>query len=113
MFVCVICFVLLIRRPPESTRTDTLLPYTTRFRSYRLRCSRGLRERSRAAEGVDRAEDDGIVGAGASGAATAAAESSSGGQGRREDENSLHVDEPFDRTPAPDQRQRPRQGRKK
>src|SRR3546814_13718977 len=26
-------FVLLIRRPPRSTRTDTLLPYTTLFRS--------------------------------------------------------------------------------
>src|SRR3546814_17666702 len=31
---CVICFfVLMIRRPPRSTRTDTLFPYTTRFRS--------------------------------------------------------------------------------
>src|SRR3546814_1894896 len=26
-------FFLMIRRPPRSTRTDTLLPYTTRFRS--------------------------------------------------------------------------------
>src|SRR3546814_8817181 len=26
-------FVLMIRRPPRSTRTDTLFPYTTRFRS--------------------------------------------------------------------------------
>src|SRR3546814_4477088 len=26
-------FVLMIRRPPRSTRTDTLIPYTTRFRS--------------------------------------------------------------------------------
>src|SRR3546814_6849793 len=26
-------FFLLIRRPPRSTRTDTLFPYTTRFRS--------------------------------------------------------------------------------
>src|SRR3546814_5936922 len=26
-------FVLLIRRPPRSTRTDTLFPYTTLFRS--------------------------------------------------------------------------------
>src|SRR3546814_16361657 len=25
----------MIRRPPRSTRTDTLLPYTTLFRSYR------------------------------------------------------------------------------
>src|SRR3546814_7531205 len=27
------CFFLSIRRPPRSTRTDTLLPYTTLFRS--------------------------------------------------------------------------------
>src|SRR3546814_19611253 len=26
-------FVLIIRRPPRSTRTDTLVPYTTLFRS--------------------------------------------------------------------------------
>src|SRR3546814_2920749 len=26
-------FFLIIRRPPRSTRTDTLVPYTTRFRS--------------------------------------------------------------------------------
>src|SRR3546814_5581631 len=30
---CVFIFFLLIRRPPRSTRTDTLLPYTTLFRS--------------------------------------------------------------------------------
>src|SRR3546814_20275421 len=28
-------FVLMIRRPPRSTRTDTLFPYTTLFRSGR------------------------------------------------------------------------------
>src|SRR3546814_2723741 len=27
-------FFLMIRRPPRSTRTDTLFPYTTLFRSY-------------------------------------------------------------------------------
>src|SRR3546814_19763838 len=31
--VCVFCF-LMIRRPPISTRTDTLFPYTTLFRSF-------------------------------------------------------------------------------
>src|SRR3546814_12908416 len=31
--VCIICFCLMIRRPPRSTRTDTLFPYTTLFRS--------------------------------------------------------------------------------
>src|SRR3546814_10986019 len=30
-----VCFVfLMIRRPPRSTRTDTLFPYTTLFRSH-------------------------------------------------------------------------------
>src|SRR3546814_1727241 len=29
------CFFLMIRRPPRSTRTDTLFPYTTLFRSVR------------------------------------------------------------------------------
>src|SRR3546814_14667888 len=28
-----LCFLLMIRRPPRSTRTDTLFPYTTLFRS--------------------------------------------------------------------------------
>src|SRR3546814_1349600 len=31
--LCVLCFLLMIRRPPRSTRTDTLFPYTTLFRS--------------------------------------------------------------------------------
>src|SRR3546814_12313219 len=30
-------FFLMIRRPPRSTRTDTLFPYTTLFRSVRQR----------------------------------------------------------------------------
>src|SRR3546814_10177250 len=33
MFVCVSIFCLMIRRPPRSTRTDTLFPFTTLFRS--------------------------------------------------------------------------------
>src|SRR3546814_1016972 len=36
---CILCsclfFFLMIRRPPRSTRTDTLFPYTTLFRSGR------------------------------------------------------------------------------
>src|SRR3546814_19684332 len=36
VFICTICFFfLMIRRPPRSTRTDTLFPYTTLFRSVR------------------------------------------------------------------------------
>src|SRR3546814_14174762 len=33
MFSSVVFFFLMIRRPPRSTRTDTLFPYTTLFRS--------------------------------------------------------------------------------
>src|SRR3546814_9665242 len=34
MYLIVLCFFfLMIRRPPRSTRTDTLCPYTTLFRS--------------------------------------------------------------------------------
>src|SRR3546814_5268803 len=32
-FFCYFFFFLMIRRPPRSTRTDTLFPYTTLFRS--------------------------------------------------------------------------------
>src|SRR3546814_3590991 len=31
-----LCFFLMIRLPPRFTRTDTLLPYTTLFRSLRV-----------------------------------------------------------------------------
>src|SRR3546814_2455836 len=37
-------FFLLIRRPPRSTPTDTLFPYTTLFRSYLLHRLRGPRD---------------------------------------------------------------------
>src|SRR3546814_6161725 len=33
LFSCSCVFFLMIRRPPRSTRTDTLFPYTTLFRS--------------------------------------------------------------------------------
>src|SRR3546814_13530592 len=45
--LCITCvyvlfsfFFLMIRRPPRSTRTDTLFPYTTLFRSVRPRVPR-------------------------------------------------------------------------
>src|SRR3546814_2714354 len=40
--MCFVCFFffLMIRRPPRSTRTDTLFPYTTLFRSARTRQAR-------------------------------------------------------------------------
>src|SRR3546814_11755470 len=40
-------FFLLIRRPPRSTRTDTLLPYTTLFRSHWLPCTSANGEENR------------------------------------------------------------------
>src|SRR3546814_12408815 len=36
IFVFLFFFFLMIRRPPRSTRTDTLFPYTTLFRSERI-----------------------------------------------------------------------------
>src|SRR3546814_19622422 len=33
VFIIFLFFFLMIRRPPRSTRTDTLFPYTTLFRS--------------------------------------------------------------------------------
>src|SRR3546814_18382838 len=41
---CHVFFFLMIRRPPRSTRTDTLFPYTTLFRSARRRCLTSLEE---------------------------------------------------------------------
>src|SRR3546814_12463735 len=35
LYVVVSIFFLMIRRPPRSTRTDTLFPYTTLFRSWK------------------------------------------------------------------------------
>src|SRR3546814_4174360 len=35
-------FFLMIRRPPRSTRTDTLFPYTTLFRSITYRVGAGI-----------------------------------------------------------------------
>src|SRR3546814_13622698 len=35
-FLSLFFFFLMIRRPPRSTRTDTLFPYTTLFRSVRV-----------------------------------------------------------------------------
>src|SRR3546814_12672620 len=34
MSVYYFIFFFMVRRPPSSTRTDTLFPYTTRFRSW-------------------------------------------------------------------------------
>src|SRR3546814_17885362 len=36
IYMLVLCFLLMSRRPLRSTRTDTLIPYTTLFRSIAL-----------------------------------------------------------------------------
>src|SRR3546814_6993215 len=43
-FCMVLCFFLMIRRPPRSTLTDTLFPYTTLFRSVRGRLPEEIEE---------------------------------------------------------------------
>src|SRR3546814_9799293 len=42
----------MIRRPPRSTRTDTLFPYTTLFRSGQYRRASGNRRRDQSLLGV-------------------------------------------------------------
>src|SRR3546814_19707169 len=57
----VMFFFLMIRRPPRSTRTDTLFPYTTLFRSEcaflndRVEVVAHHRHRGAGIEGIDRA----------------------------------------------------------
>src|SRR3546814_14253640 len=41
----ILFFCLMIRRPPRSTRTDTLFPYTTLFRSRQAK-AKGLRAKT-------------------------------------------------------------------
>src|SRR3546814_20885902 len=66
-------FFLMIRRPPRSTRTDTLFPYTTLFRSRNPapRC-RGSSDERPAAEGKEGQEE------------------ARRGEGDRQAENDLH-----------------------
>src|SRR3546814_2339826 len=47
----ILCFFLMIRRPPRSTRTDTLFPYTTLFRSARAPAPRPRPRHEAAAPG--------------------------------------------------------------
>src|SRR3546814_9849171 len=42
--ICICFFFFILRRPPRSTRTDTLFPYTTLFRSPRGRAVRRRRD---------------------------------------------------------------------
>src|SRR3546814_6916613 len=61
-----ILFFLMIRRPPRSTRTDTLFPYTTLFRSGSRRrsacaCLRNSLSGGNAAAGRPAVPDAGLV----------------------------------------------------
>src|SRR3546814_16020796 len=40
--LCIVLCFLMIRLPPRSTRTDTLFPYTTLFRSIAVHVDRGI-----------------------------------------------------------------------
>src|SRR3546814_10899832 len=46
MYVYLGFFFLMIRRPPRSTRTDTLFPYTTLFRSVPCKCEWNITRRT-------------------------------------------------------------------
>src|SRR3546814_13901294 len=50
-------FLLMIRRPPRSTRTDTLFPYTTLFRSPAAEAEEG-EEEARRGKGDRQTEHD-------------------------------------------------------
>src|SRR3546814_14729048 len=55
--LCIFIFFLMIRRPPRSTRTDTLFPYTTLFRSSRddhhpVQPGHGVGQRHRSPTGL-------------------------------------------------------------
>src|SRR3546814_19424464 len=66
LFFSVLCFFfLMIRRPPRSTLTDTLFPYTTLFRSARDPLRPELRRAAgRGLAGADRQGEGGAAGQG-------------------------------------------------
>src|SRR3546814_2562074 len=62
--VIFVCFFLMIRRPPRSTRTDTLFPYTTLFRSQqagKARCRIGRRQAVQQRSGPDGKQPGGKI----------------------------------------------------
>src|SRR3546814_14913414 len=85
-------FFLMIRRPPISTRTDTLFPYTTLFRSRQPRKGRFRRGRHQVSSGI-------CVGSGA----CLGAEQIAAGKSRTDPGKG----NPASRAPTPDQEQLP------
>src|SRR3546814_12813050 len=61
-FLCIF-FFLMIRRPPRSTRTDTLFPYTTLFRSLQAGVRATLRGERRDAHRRRRRDQPGQLSA--------------------------------------------------
>src|SRR3546814_14127305 len=59
MLMCSTCmfFFLMIPRPPRSTRTDTLFPYTTLFRSLKFRSMRVEATDANGARSASRDDD--------------------------------------------------------
>src|SRR3546814_20699574 len=56
-----VIFFLMIRRPPRSTRTDTLFPYTTLFRSaFRFEDHRGIDQVTTPKVGVVYSPSNGV-----------------------------------------------------
>src|SRR3546814_15404308 len=51
-FISILCFFLMIRPPPSTTRTYTLFPYTTLFRSRRVDLSDALPQHVRVWEPI-------------------------------------------------------------
>src|SRR3546814_13085437 len=65
MIRCSFCVFLMIRRPPRATRTDTLFPYTTLFRSEgaRAHADRGGADQVAARETAAALEQHDVAGA--------------------------------------------------
>src|SRR3546814_14469380 len=91
-------FFLMIRRPPRSTRTDTLFPYTTLFRSDLDRRRSGDRQVDAAASGRGAACEGGQVGhlyqrRGSGGAGAAARTAPGARRGARRARSEEHTSE--------------------
>src|SRR6056297_4000547 len=57
LFLLLFFFFLMIRRPPRSTRTDTLFPYTTLFRSAALTLAEGTADAEAFLRAVGRLDE--------------------------------------------------------
>src|SRR3546814_2007453 len=51
----------MIRRPPRSTRTDTLFPYTTLFRSHHVQCKQTETRQRTTRKHVEHVDDGALL----------------------------------------------------